>query len=321
MAASRSLRSLARELAYRSLTVLMAEQWSARLDPRGYHATSATRPSDSSLTMRWVGEPEVDPEDDRFLVGNAVDVFIKGAEQPTIRVEIGDTIFLKGISKGKPTEIFIVDELYQRISSSTTWFKGRFFWRPEVLGIADDAGYDWHERELFLASHVNPSENRLDRYLELHKPKVHKLRPTDVLPADLAEPYTFFYRRKVHVKAGEFEDLDIPPAATPATAASATAASDVAASDATTEGVQATATGGTAGATEATAGEAAPAAAVEAADELPRSADEPPAKKRRTIAALEQRLESENAALREELADLRALMRELHAKVALLEDK
>ena len=194
---------------------MVRPSWTARLDARGYHKLSVTRPD---LSTRWDGPTTSSEEGGRIWVdGEAVVVFDPKDKEAELRLCKGDAVYLKGKAKGKPAEIALIVDIFAD-DKGWHWLGVKFFWRPEHMNLPDDL--DWHERELFLQVVRNKEEN-WTALVELVPVVVKELDDPGEFP-DPPAPHHFFYRRAFDPKTNELIELAPPaPPVTPAQAAQA----------------------------------------------------------------------------------------------------
>ena len=104
-----------------------------RLDHKGYHATSVTRPNTEA---RWDSTPT--KADDDWLEGNAVVAHqtVAGGGLVELKLKVGDDVYLSGAQKGYPTEIGKIVMFFAAPGDDHSWMRTRWFWRPECLRLA-----------------------------------------------------------------------------------------------------------------------------------------------------------------------------------------
>ena len=81
--------------------------WSARLDPRGYHRCSVTRPD---VGARWVGDTTL--ADDGWTEGTMVEIYDTKNEQAKLLLSVGGCAYLTGSRKGQPAEIILITDIF-----------------------------------------------------------------------------------------------------------------------------------------------------------------------------------------------------------------
>ena len=104
-----------------------------RLDHKGYHATSVTRPNTEA---RWDCTPT--KADDDWLEGNAVVAHqtVAGGGLVELKLKVGDDVYLSGAQKGYPTEIGKIVMFFAAPGDGHIWMRTRWFWRPQCLRLA-----------------------------------------------------------------------------------------------------------------------------------------------------------------------------------------
>ena len=107
----------------------MPVDWSARLDARGYHATSVKRPDTKA---RWVGATR-QSEDDGWTEGYAIIAF-DAAGSKELPLKVGDCVYLSSDRKGRPAEIARIQAFYED-PKGDIWMQNIFFWRPERIHV------------------------------------------------------------------------------------------------------------------------------------------------------------------------------------------
>jgi len=193
---------------------MVLTSWADRLDARGYHRVSITRPN---VTCRWDGETTTSTENGRTWVdGKAVIAFDPANEEQHMKLCVGDACYLKGQAKGKPAEIVQIVDMFAD-DKGDFWLGVKFFWRPEKLTLPDDL--DWHERELFIQIAKNKEENwaGLIELTPVTITQLHDASDLGDLPA-----HHYFYRRAFDPDMCDVIELT-PPAGAPAAETAATA--------------------------------------------------------------------------------------------------
>ena len=163
-----------------------ATNWAARLDARGYHVETVTRPNPQA---RWDCEPApMEREDGTWLEGDAITVYDAADEERKLRVAVGDAVYLRGRAKGKPAEIARIDNIFLGKDNSI-YFYNTFFWRPEQLNLRDDE--PWELKELFLYAKAEENPNSVAAI------ELTPVRVTECSTEFTDAPHTFFQRRTV----------------------------------------------------------------------------------------------------------------------------
>jgi len=180
----------------------MATDWAARLDARGYHATSISR---GDTAVRWEGDTWLGK--DGWTEGDSIIAFDPNNPSVSMPVKIGDVIYLSGVRKGYPAEIGRVESFFAD-EEGHIWMMNSWFWRPERLGELPEE-VDWHARELFGSPMDCAWDENSTCSIELIKPDVTKEEKPPAASV-LAEPHRYFWRRTYDVAT---EELSLLPSA------------------------------------------------------------------------------------------------------------
>ena len=116
----------------------------SRLDPKGYHRLSVKRPD---TLARWDCTPR--RMEDDWVEGDAIQAYqldSAGVEYSTLKLKLGDAVYLSGTRKGQPAEIGKIVMFMAQSDVEHIWLKVSWFWRPERLKLPDTL--HWDEREL-----------------------------------------------------------------------------------------------------------------------------------------------------------------------------
>ena len=162
----------------------MPIDWSARLDGRGYHATSVSRHATES---RFDGPVRV--AKDGWVEGDEIIAFDPMQPSVQLRIKVGDAVYMSSTRRGQPAEIARIESFFAKGVGGDIWFYNTFFWRPEQLRLADDD--PWDPRELFLQTSADETENSAAA-LELIPVRVVDTNDIDSL---VDAPHSFFTRR------------------------------------------------------------------------------------------------------------------------------
>ena len=162
----------------------MPIDWSARLDGRGYHATSVSRHATES---RFDGPVRV--AKDGWVEGDEIIAFDPMQPSVQLRIKVGDAVYMSSTRRGQPAEIARIESFFAKSVGGDIWFYNTFFWRPEQLRLADDD--PWDPRELFLQTSADETENSAAA-LELIPVRVVDTNDIDSL---VDAPHSFFTRR------------------------------------------------------------------------------------------------------------------------------
>ena len=163
---------------------VMPIDWSARLDGRGYHATSVSRHATES---RFDGPVRV--AKDGWVEGDEIIAFDPMQPSVQLRIKVGDAVYMSSTRRGQPAEIARIESFFAKSVGGDIWFYNTFFWRPEQLRLADDD--PWDPRELFLQTSADETENSAAA-LELIPVRVVDTNDIDSL---VDAPHSFFTRR------------------------------------------------------------------------------------------------------------------------------